>query len=193
MSQEDAPRAPSTPPIAPAELVFRRATLADVSAIHALVESAYRGDESRAGWTTEAELLDGTRTDEQEVRALVESERSRILLAHDAATGALVGSVHIEDEGDAAYVGMFAVRPVLQARGVGRALLAETERLARDVLGRDVTRMTVIAQRPELLAWYQRRGYALTGQREPFPYDEARCGKPRRDDLVFEVLEKRVR
>jgi ribosomal protein S18 acetylase RimI-like enzyme len=178
----------SVPPI----LSFRRATVDDVPAVVALVESAYRGDDSRAGWTTEAELLDGQRTDEREVRALVEGERSRIVLAEDAATGALVGSVLVEDEGDCAYVGMFAVRPILQASGVGRSILAEAERIARDDLGHSLVHMTVIAQRPELLAWYQRRGYTLTGRREPFPYDEERCGKPRRDDLVFEVLEKRI-
>jgi ribosomal protein S18 acetylase RimI-like enzyme len=179
--------------LVPRQLTFRRAISDDVPAIVALVESAYRGDESRAGWTTEAELLDGQRTDEPEVRALVLGERSRIVLAEDAPTGALVGSVLLEDEGDCAYVGMFAVRPTLQAHGVGRAILAEAERLARDELGRALVRMTVIAQRPELLAWYQRRGYTLTGRREPFPYDEERCGKPRRADLVFEVLEKRVK
>jgi ribosomal protein S18 acetylase RimI-like enzyme len=172
-------------------LVFSRATSADVDAIVALVESAYRGDASRAGWTTEADLLDGQRTDRAGVLGLIEGTRSRILLAHDE--GELVGSVLLEDEGDKAYIGMFAVRPGLQSRGLGSALLGEAERVARDELHRDVARMTVIAQRSELIAWYERRGYAQTGEREAFPYGNERFGKPRRDDLYFVVLEKRLR
>lgn len=171
-------------------LVFSRATSADVAAIVALVESAYRGNASRAGWTTEADLLDGQRTDRAGVLGLIEGTRSRILLAHDE--GELVGSVLLEDEGDKAYIGMFAVRPGLQSRGLGSALLGEAERVAREELHRDVARMTVIAQRSELIAWYERRGYAQTGEREEFPYGNERFGKPRRNDLYFVVLEKRL-
>lgn len=178
--------------LASKEHTFRRATSVDVPAIVALVESAYRGDASRAGWTTEADMLGGQRTDNREVRALVEGEHTRFVVAENAATGSLIGCVLVKDEGDCAYVGMFSVRPTLQAHGLGRALLTEAERIAREELGRAVVRMTVIAQRPELLAWYQRRGYALTGKREPFPYGAVSAGMPLRDDLVFEVLEKRV-
>lgn len=190
---------PPSPTLTPA-LAFRSATLDDVPAIVALVESAYRGDASRAGWTTEADLLDGQRTDAGEVRALIEgAPRSRIVLAHDA-SGALVGSVVVRDAGsgaspdvaDDAYLGMLSVRPILQTGGVGRALVAEAERVARDELGKRAMRMTVIAQREELLAWYARRGYAPTGEREPFPYGDVRFGRPRRDDLVFVVLRKRL-
>jgi ribosomal protein S18 acetylase RimI-like enzyme len=169
---------------------FRPATAADVPAIVALVESAYRGDASRAGWTTEADLLDGQRTDPAEVAQLLTDPGSRILLAE---TGdGLLGSVLLKDEGDAVYVGMFAVRPGLQGQGVGRALLAEVERVGREELGRRAARMTVLIQRTELIAWYERRGYRRTGVREPFPNDEPRMGLPRRDDLVFEELRKEL-
>jgi ribosomal protein S18 acetylase RimI-like enzyme len=168
---------------------FRQATARDVPAIVALIESAYRGDASRAGWTTEADLLDGQRTDGDEVGRLVADPASRIVVALDEA-GVLVGSVLVADEGDAIYVGMFAVRPGLQGRGVGKALLAEAERVGRDELGRNAARMTVLAQRSELIAWYERRGYLRTGTREPFPYGNPRAGLPRRADLVFEVLRK---
>jgi ribosomal protein S18 acetylase RimI-like enzyme len=169
-------------------LTFRRATLDDVGAVVSLVESAYRGDASRAGWTTEADLLDGQRTDAREITELVTGATSLIVLAEDE--GALLGCVLVADEGENAYLGMLSVRPTLQASGLGKALLAEAERVARDELGRATMRMTVIAQRAELLAWYQRRGYAPTGAREPFPYGDPRFGLPRRDDLVFLVLEK---
>jgi ribosomal protein S18 acetylase RimI-like enzyme len=169
---------------------FRRAAAADVPAIVALVESAYRGPASRAGWTTEADLLDGQRTDADEVARLLADPANRILLVEGP--DGLLGSVLVSDQGDAAYVGMFAVRPGLQGRGVGSALLAEVERLSRDELGRQAARMTVLAQRAELIAWYERRGYRRTGAREPFPYGEPRLGLPRRDDLVFEVLRKEL-
>jgi GNAT superfamily N-acetyltransferase len=175
---------------------FRHAHAGDVDAIVALVESAYRGASSRAGWTTEAELLDGQRTDADEVRALLADPHARIVLATDA-DGALLGCVKLEDGGDAhgegfAWIGMFAVSPTLQARGLGRALLAEAERLARTEFGRSAARMTVIAQRDVLLAWYARCGYAPTGATEPFPYGNPRAGRPRRPDLYFVVLEKRL-
>jgi ribosomal protein S18 acetylase RimI-like enzyme len=170
---------------------FRVAVGTDVPAIVALVESAYRGEASRAGWTTEADLLDGQRTDGTEVTRLMEDPANRILLAESSE--GLLGSVLLRDEGEAIYIGMFAVRPGLQGRGVGSELLAEVERIGREELGRPAARMTVLVQRTELIAWYQRRGYQLTGAREPFPYDDPRLGLPRRSDLVFEVLRKDLR
>jgi ribosomal protein S18 acetylase RimI-like enzyme len=169
---------------------FRRATLADVPAIVSLVESAYRGDASRAGWTTEADLLDGQRTDAEEVARLVDDAAARIVIAEGAE--GLLGSVLLRDEGDCVYIGMFAVRPGGQGRGVGSALLAEVERVSRQELGRHEARMTVLVQRTELIAWYERRGYHRTGEHEPFPYDDPRLGLPRRDDLMFEVLRKEL-
>ena len=168
-------------------LRFSFATGADVPAIVALVERAYRGEASRAGWTTEADLLDGTRTSPDEVAALVARADARIVLAHDGAT--LVGTVLVTGGADGGYLGMFAIEPTRQAAGLGRALLAEAERVLRDDLGCARARMTVIVHRTELLAWYQRRGWQLTGEREPFPYD-APHPRARRDDLEFVVLAK---
>jgi ribosomal protein S18 acetylase RimI-like enzyme len=167
---------------------FRAAVAKDVPAIVALVESAYRGDASRAGWTTEADLLDGQRTDPGEVSSLISEPAARILLAESEE--GLLGSVLLRDEGGAVYIGMFAVRPGLQGQGLGRALLNEAERVGRDELKRREARMTVLVQRAELIAWYERRGYRRTGEREPFPYGDPLFGLPRRDDLAFEVLRK---
>jgi ribosomal protein S18 acetylase RimI-like enzyme len=167
---------------------FRRATLADVPAIVTLVESAYRGDSSRVGWTTEADLLEGQRTDADDVARLVDGPSTRIVLAQGG--DGLVGSVLLRDEGSSVYIGMFAVRPGGQGRGVGSALLAEVERVSRQELHRNEARMTVLVQRTELIAWYERRGYQRTGEHEPFPYDDPRMGVPRRTDLRFEILRK---
>lgn len=171
---------------------FRPATTGDIEAIVALVTSAYRGDASRAGWTTEADLLDGARIDPEVLRADILRDRSIVLLATapGAAPGDLLACAHVAVDEGAGYFGMFAVRPGLQGGGIGRAVLAECERIARDQWGMATMRMTVLEQRGELIAWYGRRGYRRTGETRPFPYGDERFGIPKRDDLRFEVLEK---
>lgn len=169
-------------------LTFRRATADDIDAVVALVESAYRGDASRAGWTTEADLLDGRRTGADDIRACLDRARSVIVLAERG--GQLVACAHVAVEDDAGYFGMFSVVPTLQGAGVGKQVLAEAERLVRDEFGLRQMRMTVIDVRDELIGFYQRRGYRRTGIHKPFPYGDERFGLPKRDDLRFEVLEK---
>lgn len=169
-------------------LTFRAAAEDDIGAIVALVTSAYRGEASRAGWTTEADLLDGNRIDPEVLRGDIRRDRSRVLLASRA--GELVGCAHVAVEDGAGYFGMFAVRPVLQGGGLGKAVLAEAERIARDEWGQAMMRMTVIDLRGELIAWYERRGYRRTGIKKPFPAVDPRFGIPKRGDLRFEVLEK---
>lgn len=171
-----------------ARIAFRRAEQRDVPAVVSLVESAYRGEASKQGWTTEADLLDGQRTDPGDVAALIDKPGGAIVLAE--LDGEILASAHIEKQGDAGYFGMFAVRPSLQGSGLGKIVLAECERRARATWGVRAMRMTVISVRPELIAWYERRGYRATGETKPFPYGDARFGLPKRDDLAFVVLEK---
>lgn len=170
------------------DLHFRIATLTDIPAIVALVESAYRGDASRAGWTTEADFLDGRRTGPDDVSACIQRPRSRVVLAER--DGQLAACAHVAEEDGAGYFGMFAVNPNAQGGGIGKLLLAECERIARSDWALPTMRMTVIDIRDELIAFYQRRGYQRTGHYKPFPYGDARFGLPKRDDLRFELLEK---
>ncbi|ETA02447.1 hypothetical protein ThrDRAFT_03884 [Frankia casuarinae] len=216
----------------PGDLTFRRATEADVAAIVELVESAYRGESSRAGWTTEADLLAGRRTDAAAVGAALAALDSVVLLAQDP-DGALLGCCHVErrvepparsehaatevtdatevtrsgyathGQADAercgpdvspligSYFGMFAVSPTRQGNGLGDTLLRLAERHAVTACSAAWTDLLVIAQRAELIAWYQRRGYVLTTRTSPFPYDDERFGRPLRPDLYFVVLRKR--
>jgi SUF system NifU family Fe-S assembly protein len=167
---------------------FRAAQPADVDAIVALVQSAYRGEGSKQGWTTEADMLDGRRTDPPGVAALLDKPGSVVLLAESE--GGLLACAHVERQGKEGYFGMFSVSPPLQGGGIGRAMLAEAERIARDELGCSEMQMTVISIRDELIAWYERRGYQRTGQYKPFPYGDERFGIPKRDDLRFELLVK---
>jgi len=167
------------------------ATDADLDAVAALVNSGYRGDSSRAGWTTEADFLGGQRTDAEALRADLKARPGAVLLTlRDEPQGELLGSVWLEPRGDDVwYLGMLTVRPDLQARQLGRTLLAEAERHAH-ARGARRMRMSVITVRDTLIAWYERRGYVRTGETLPFPYGNERFGIPLRDDLRFAVLEK---
>lgn len=171
---------------------MRTATEADIPALVELVQSAYRGDASRAGWTTEADLIDGQRTDAESMTALLREPRSRVI-AVDADRGErLAACCHLEDRGDHAYFGMFAVRPALQGAGLGRRLLRRAEDVARDEWGAGELHMTVITARQDLIAWYVRRGYTRTGTTSPFPYGDERFGLPKQDGLRFELLVKKL-
>jgi len=167
---------------------FRIATINDVTAIVKLVESAYRGEASREGWTTEADLLDGQRTDADEVSHLIEHELSCIVLGEK--NNKLIACVHLLNKNKDTYLGMFAVSPQEQGKGVGRLVLAEAENRVFNQWHCPVLRMAVISLREDLIAWYQRRGYKLNGKIMSFPYGDERYGIPRRDDLVLTVLEK---
>jgi ribosomal protein S18 acetylase RimI-like enzyme len=171
-------------------LSFRSASAADVPALVVLVTSAYRGDVSRQGWTTEADLLDGNRIDPEVLRSDIERPRSRVVIA--LRDGEMLACAHVCEQDGSGYFGMFAVRPDLQSAGIGREVLTEAERIVREEFGLTLMRMTVIDLREELIAWYERRGYARTGERLPFPYSDDRFGLPLRDDLEFAALEKEL-
>jgi ribosomal protein S18 acetylase RimI-like enzyme len=171
-----------------ASIFFRAASESDIPALVPLVTSAYRGESSRQGWTTEADILDGNRIVPEVLEADIRRPRSRILIAERA--GEMVGCAHVCEQEGVGYFGMFAVRPDLQNAGVGRAVLAEAERIAHQEWRLPLMRMTVIDLREELIAWYVRRGYRRTGVKKPFPATDPRFGLPRREDLCFEVLEK---
>ena len=171
------------------DVVFRAATADDVAALHRLIESAYRGETAKAGWTHEADLLGGQRTDPAELTAILTDPARVLLLA--LTDGAITGCVQVADQGDGlSYLGMLTVQPTLQSAGLGRRLLDAAEATARDRFAATRMEMTVIRQRPELIAWYQRRGYAPTGETRPFPLHDARFGQAFRQDLEFVVLEK---
>jgi ribosomal protein S18 acetylase RimI-like enzyme len=173
------------------DLMIRAATSADIPALHALIESAYRGEASRAGWTTEADLLGGQRTDPDDLADILVDPAQRMLTAWRDET--LVGCVLIADRGQGiGYLGMLSVSPTLQAAGLGRRLVAaaETELAAR--FGARRVRISVFPQRDALIAWYARLGYRDTGRTLPFDYGNPRLGLPLRDDLHFIVMEREI-
>lgn len=149
------------------KIEVRPATPTDLPRLHPVVERAYRGDSARMGWTHEADLLSDTRTDLATLASLIDGD-SRILIALDGDT--ILGCVNIADRGDGlAYLGLLCVGPELQARGIGKQLIAAAEATARDCFAADRVEMTVIDRRVELIAWYERHGYTRSHETRPFP------------------------
>jgi predicted N-acetyltransferase YhbS len=169
---------------------FRPATAADAPRIAALVNSAYRGDSSRAGWTTEADLVAGARTDEDDVRRMLAELRSMILLCLRG--DEIIGTVYLKQtDATSAYLGLFTVQPTLQGGGIGKQFIAAAEGAARERFGISRMWMTVISVRGELIAYYERRGYHRTGELKPFPR-EAGASMPQVENLQLEVMEKHL-
>ncbi|SDY66331.1 GNAT family N-acetyltransferase [Hymenobacter psychrophilus] len=172
-------------------LHFAPATPADLPALNRLVNRAYRGEASTQGWTTEAALLAGQRTDEADLREQLEKPAAQFLLARRPPDDELIGSVFLQHQGPELYLGMLSVEPTLQAGGVGRQLVQAAESHARN-LGCTAVRMTVISVRHELLAWYERLGYQRTSETVAFPTD-TRFGVPlQAAPLVLMVLRKEM-
>ena len=163
----------------------------DLPEVHRHIERAYRGDTARAGWSHEADLLTGPRTSVEELTELLADPSHHLLCWRD--DGRIRAVVLLADKGGGlAYVGMVTVDPDLQAQGVGKHLLAAAERHAGEQFGATRIEMQVFSTRRELIAFYERRGYRPTGERRPFPYEEAPEAGALRDDLEFVVLEKRL-
>lgn len=170
---------------------FERAEIGDIEALHALVESAYRGESAKRGWTHEADLLGGQRTDTKALREIIAADNQVILLAKDGES--IAGCVQLSDIGDGvAYLGLLTVDPALQTAGLGKELLAESEQFVREYWQAEAVEMTVIRQRNDLIAYYERRGYARTGEQRPFPHGDPRFGLPKTPELEFVVLRKPV-
>lgn len=162
------------------------ATLEDAAAVNTLVNSAYRGDSSKQGWTTEADLLDGTRIDELAVAELIAKPNTTILKYMEG--NKILGCVELRTEKGKLYLGMLSVAPNTQGKGIGKKLMAAAEDHAK-LNSIHTIFMTVISVRKELIDWYVRHGYRLTGERKPFVVPDTRWGIPKQK-LEFVVLEK---
>jgi ribosomal protein S18 acetylase RimI-like enzyme len=170
--------------------MFYQAADDDVPGIVRLMNRAYR-DAGSAGWSTQEPYLSGDRITEDGLRAdLIAKPEASLLKWGDPEGGPLLGCVWIEPLDDNVwYLGSLATDPALQNSGLGRTLLSAAEQWVRERGGKRI-RMNVVNVRDALIAWYVRRGYAKTGETEPFPYGDDRFGAPLRDDLSFLVLEK---
>ncbi|KAF4343603.1 murein transglycosylase [Fusarium beomiforme] len=185
-------------------LTFRPATPKDVAPLLSLIISAYRGQESRAGWTTEADLLADERISSDDLLSKITDPKGVILMVFTNTSPSetsketncdsaprLVGCCEVlQKDEERAYFGLFAVSPKLQAGGIGKQVLQYAENYAARNWGTKIMTMWVIWTRKELIDWYARRGYVKTGEKSPFPYEGLVNGKALRDDLYFDHLEK---
>ncbi|OXA65459.1 GNAT family N-acetyltransferase [Flavobacterium aquidurense] len=168
--------------------MITKATLQDIPSLNLLINSAYRGETSKKGWTTEAHLLEGKRTTEEELKAIILDSKNTFLKFTE--NDKIIGSVLLVEKEHQLYVGMLTVSPELQNSGIGKQLLAEAENHAA-TLGLSTLSMTVVSVRAELIAWYKRHGYEDTGEREPFPSSDIHINISDQP-LEFIYLEKRI-
>jgi len=170
-------------------LIISSATIIDAPAIVYLVNSAYRGESSKQGWTTEADLLDGIRTDNESILDIISHKDSTILLCRNEQMD-LLGCVHLRKQEEQMYLGMLTVSPTLQGAGIGKELLKKSEIFSKKS-GASAIIMNVISIRHELISWYERHGYERTGETRAFPSTDPRFGIPKQD-LEFIVLKKQL-
>lgn len=168
---------------------IKNAELTDVEQIENLVNNAYRGQYSKKGWTTEADLLGGIRIDEEKVKELISDPNSKIFI-YLASSDRVEGCVNVVAQKNTLYLGMLTVNPILQDTGIGKKLLTYVEGYAQENKFKTIE-MTVISKRSELISWYERRGFFLTGEKRPFPVDDPRFGIPK-TDLEFVVMKKKL-
>jgi len=164
------------------------ATEKDIPQLNILINSAYRGESSKQGWTTEADLLGGIRTDEESIKEMMQNPNASILKYE--AENKILACVYLKKESNKLYLGMLTVSPQLQNKGIGKILLKASEEEARKKNCNAIF-MTVISQRTELINWYKKHGYVDTGEKKPFPEDDPRFGIPK-TKLEFIVMEKHI-
>lgn len=167
---------------------IRKATVQDVEQLNGLINSAYRGDSSRKGWTTEADLLDGTRITPELLENLLQKDNTHLYVYEDG--DQILGCVELRKESSKLYLGMLTVNPLGQGKGIGKILLNESEKVAKELKCTSIY-MSVISKRDELIDWYKRSGYRETGERKPFQMPDERWGIPK-TDLEFIFLEKLI-
>jgi N-acetylglutamate synthase-like GNAT family acetyltransferase len=174
--------------VADVAVVCRRAIASDAEDLVQVIRSAYRGDISRHGWTSEADLVGGDRINVDQVLALINAQNSFFLVVEKDRE--IIGCCHIGDHGDGqSYFGTFSIRPTLQGAGLGDYLLREAERQAVVTYKSTQMELAVLDQQTKLIEWYERRGFQRTGETRPFPADE-KFARPLRENLYFVVLKK---
>lgn len=168
-------------------MTIKTATQYDISALNLLINSAYRGESSKKGWTTEADLLDGQRTDPERLKEMIDDEKARIELLME--NEQILGCVYLEEHDDGLYLGMLTVNPEIQAQGLGKKLISHAEKVAKS-LNLSAVKMNVIKGRDELIQFYERRGFHFNGKTSPFPHEDPRSGIARAKLEFLEMVKE---
>ena len=172
------------------KLKLESVTGLDLNSLADFINGAYRGESSFKGWTTEADLLEGQRTDPESLQQVLGNPNSMLLFCRKE--NQIQSCVNLVRHGSKCYLGLLTVSPTQQNSGLGRHTLAAAEDFAKTRWACTQIFMTVITLRTELIAWYERRGYRRTGEFEDFPYGNEKFGRPKRSDLKFEILRKKI-
>ena len=165
------------------------ASITDAKQLVLLLNSAYRGESSKQGWTTEADLIDGERRTDEATVIDVMNQSGSVILKYTNDAGEIIGTVNLQQHGNRLYLGMFSVSPHLQGAGIGKQLLKAAEVHAK-VVNCSSIYMSVISVRFELIDWYKRHGYVDTGERKPFAEDDLTVRHLQK--LEFVILEKNI-
>lgn len=172
-------------------LNFFKAELVDAEPVAKLINSAYRGETSRKGWTTEADILDGLRTTTAEVGKMINRDDAFILIG--VVNDEIVATISCERQVIAfkhtVHFGMIAVKPSLQNKGHGKDMINAAETMTKREWRVAGFHMTVISLRQEVIEFYERLGYARTGEFEEFP-ENPTLWQPKVDGLNLQVLAK---
>jgi ribosomal protein S18 acetylase RimI-like enzyme len=165
-----------------------RAEAADIPELVSLINSAYRGAGSKKGWTTEADLITGEiRTHEADLTDQLNQQGALMIKCTDI-NQAITGCVYLKKKGEKLFLGMLTVSPTQQRSGIGKILLQFAEKHARQIRCQYI-QMYVINLRTELIAWYEKHGYSITGKSKPFP-SEAGFGMPTKPLVLIELQKK---
>jgi len=132
---------------------IRTARAADIPALVNMINTAFSVEE----------FLEGTRTSAEELAQEIQQEK---LLLLEKPPGIPLASVCCEERGDHGYMGMLAVDPAVQGRGLARRLVAAAEERFRSK-GMKGVEIIVLSLRTELPAIYRRWGFVEAGT-EPF-------------------------
>jgi hypothetical protein len=162
----------------------------DADEIKMLVNSVYRGENSKKGWTTEAYFLDGIRITPEKVKEIIDKNNNVILTF--TLNNKIIGCVHLEEKDDTCWLGMLSVDVNYQTNGLGKFIIEKSEDYSVNIFECNEMKMKVIGIRDELINYYLRRGYVLTGETEDFNTSKDVFGKPNQTDLCFKILKKQL-
>jgi ribosomal protein S18 acetylase RimI-like enzyme len=171
------------------EIKISIATAEQADEITALVNSVYRGENAKKGWTTEADFLEGIRITPEKIKEIIDSENNVIINAVEG--DKIIGCVQLEKKGNHTLLGMLSVDVDYQNKGIGKVLITECERYTKEVYKCDEIKMKVIGKRKELIEYYERRNYLVTGEREDFGAEGDTFGETK-EKLYFEILSKKL-
>lgn len=166
-------------------LKYRLAINTDIAQLVKLINAAYR-QKNENTWTTEAEIVMGERISYAQLEQLFKNHNFHLLVAEQ--NNQVVACIGLTFDESSVEIGTFAISPNWQNQGLGKLVLDNAEKYAKDIqFDLKTYVMWVLSVRTELIAFYERRGYIQTGVVEDYPLD-ADVGIPQVDLHLVEMM-----